>query len=858
LLTNLCDLVTVASKKSKIRMAESFPERNAVSTLINDIKYSLRQLRKRPGFAITAMLTLALGLTVNTLMFSTVSDNFLRPLAVPDSEDLVVIAQTAPQIRGALPFSYVDSQDFRKAVEDTSTEGSGLSQSFSGMMAYNEQAVHLSRTNESTERAWIHMVSNNYFSVLGIQPLHGRLFLPSEGQHEGADPIIVLTHQAWQRQFNANPDILGQTVKLNGLLFTVVGITPPDFHGATFGMAYSGFIPATMLSTLTPRRKYMLHARGDLGFYMMGRLRPGVPFKQAQKAVDLFMSQLVDTYPDYHAKKSYAVVMRERASRPSPRVASFAPLIVSILMGLSLLVLIVTIANVTNLLFSRAANRQREIAIRGALGASRWRLLHQLLVESVLLALGAGVVGMILVLWLKPYFDGMAPTPTAPAAELGVDWRLFVFTFIASVVAGVCTGFIPALKATKLNLVPALKESNRSQIGTRHPWRSLLVTGQVAITVVVLVSAGLAVRSLQRLSQVSLGFRSSNLLLASFDLGLQNYTEDQGRRFQTQLLEKVNTLPQVNAVTLAQKAPLAGGGGRRGDMKAEGQPHSEDSRFELISCITVDEGFIETVGMSLREGRGFRAHDDASAPPVAIINQVYANHLWPNKPALGQRLLIGRQAHEVIGIIHNCRYGSMMDHNQPIVFRALAQNYQASLTLMVHTSGPATALHGPLQQIVRELDPDLPLHSVQTIEQQIANSPAGLMPMRMGAGIAGIQGLLSLLLAALGITGLVSFSVSQRTREIGIRLALGAQVKDIHRLVTYQSLRLTSIGLILGIVMALGVTHLLARLLYRVSPTDPVVFIGVILLITASTLIAGWLPARRATKTDPMEALRYE
>ncbi|MFC1762080.1 ABC transporter permease, partial [Planctomycetota bacterium] len=731
-------------------------------TIFNDIKFSLRQLRKRPGFVMAAILTLALGLTVNTLVFSTVSDFYLRPLAVPNSEDLVVVAQKSPNFKFTFPLSYLDFQDFRKAVENPDADSSPLAIAFTGVMAYSEQPVHLSRSHESTKRSWVQMVSNNYFSVLGVQPQHGRFFLPTEGVHEDADPVIVLTHQAWQRRFSADPDIVGQSIKLNGLPFTVIGVTPQGFHGAAYGMDYSGFVPATMISTLMPRRAHMLHGRGDTGFFMMGRMQPGVPFSQAQKAVSLLMSQLVETYPGYHAKNGYAVTMKERHSRPSPHVASFAPIIITILMGMALLVLLVAMANVANLLFARAAHQQHEIAIRGALGASRGRLLRQLLIESVLLALGAGFVGMMLVLWLKPILDGLAPSPTAPAAELSLDWRLFVFTFLASLIVGMCTGFIPALKATKLNIVPALKDGNPTQIGARHPWRSLMVTGQVALTVVVLICAGLAVRSMQRLSQAPLGFRSSNLLLASFDLELQRYSKEQGRRFQTQLMEKIHTLPQVTAASLAQHGPLTVAGGMRGDIHAEGQPPSEDSRYEFTVCIAVDHHFFEATDMALLSGRSFRAHDQADSPPVAIINQDLAQHLWPNQEALGQRLLIGGRGHEVVGTIGPCHYWSMTERDRPIAFRPLAQNYQGNFTLMVHTQDSAVSLHAALQQVVRQLDPDLPLYNVKTIEQQIADSPLGLMPQRMGASMAGIQGVLSLLLAALGITGLVSLFVSQR------------------------------------------------------------------------------------------------
>jgi len=380
----------------------------------------------------------------------------------------------------------------------------------------------------------------------------------------------------------------------------------------------------------------------------------------------------------------------------------------------------------------------------------------------------------------------------------------------------------------------------------------------VAISVIVLVCAGLAVRSLQQLSHAPLGYRSSNLLLASFDLGMQRYDREQGVNFYTQLLQQVRTLPSVANVTLTAHVPLGIGGGMRGDIHAEGREPTENERFEFIPCISVERTFMQAMDVTLLEGRTFRPQDNQETTRVAIINRVLADHLWPDETALGRKLMIGNRPHEVVGITGACRYWSITDRNRPIVFRPLAQNYRDSLTLLVHTAGPASPLRSSIEQIVRRLDPDLPLYHVQTIEQHIASSPMGLMPMRMGATVAGIQGILALLLAALGITGLVSFAVTQRTREIGIRMALGAQTRNILQLVTRQSLKLAVIGLILGLAAALGISQVLGGLLYGISSTDPMVFGGVVLIIISATLFACWIPARRAAKTDPMEALRYE
>jgi predicted permease len=825
---------------------------------MQDLRYAFRQLLKSPGFTAVAVLTLALGLTVNATVFFFVNDFFLRPLPARSPEQLVVIAQKSPHFEMPFPLSYLDFLDFRRSAEGADREHPAMAQTFAGLMAYSETPVHLSRTGEVTARTWVHVASDNYFTVLGAQPLHGRLFLPTEGRQPGADPIIVLTHEAWRTRFAADPRIIGQPVKLNGLSFTVVGVTPPGFVGASWGTALSGFVPATMLAEMTPARRSLLTDRGSTGFFLMGRLQPGVSVEQARAATNVVMARLLKDYPDEHVS-TQALVMRESRSRPSPFVANYTPLIVAALAAMALLVLAVAVANVANLLFARAADRARELAIRGALGASRWRLLRQLLIESVLLALGAGVVGTIAALWINPYLGAIGPGgEMAPPAYTGTDWRLFVFTFGASLATGLLTGLLPALKATRLEILPQLKEGTRTMAGARHPLRSLLVIGQVAVSCVVLICAGLAVRSLHKLSQVNLGFRPDSLLLASFDLGLQRYTKDQGQQFQTQLLERISALPGVRDASLAEHVPFDVGGSMHSGITAEGSPTTDKSKSQFVPCLAVEHAFLKTAGTRIIEGRDFAARDDALAPRVAIINRMLSRQLWPDGNAVGKRLLYDGNLTEVIGIVEDGRFWAITDRARPLLFLPLAQNYRGNVTLVVRTEGQPAQLSSAVERIVRQLDPDLPLYNVRSMEQQMASSPLGLMPLRMGATIAGAQGVIALLLAALGIYGLVSFAVTRRTREIGIRMALGARTADVLRLVTRQSFKLTLIGLACGLLLALGLTRALAGLLYGVSPTDAGVFVGVVLLVSAITLVACWVPARRATRVNPVEALRAE
>ncbi len=814
-----------------------------MNTLLQDLRYAVRILAKSPGFTAVVVLTLALGLTVNATVFSLVNDFFLRPLPAKNPEQLVIIAQRSAALSDmAFPFSYPDFLDFRRAVEGGERDSPDMPKTFSGLMAYKDEVVNLSRAGVGTERTYVHAASGDYFAVLGVQPLLGRLFLPSEGRQAGADPIVVLTHDAWRSRFASDTRVIGQQVKLNGVSFTVIGVTPPGFVGAAWGIALSGFVPATMLPQLSMAHGGMIGRRGDTGFFMMGRLQPGTSLDQARAAVDVLMTRLVTNDPIHYAPQAKAVVLRESMSRPTPFVASVVPLIVSALMTMALLVLAIAAANVANLLFARAADRQRELAIRGALGASRWQLLRQLLVESVLLALGAAVVGMIAALCVIPSLSTIGPGGDfAPGLYTGSDWRLFAFAFGLALVTGILAALLPALKATRLNVLPQLKEGAGTIAPARHLLRSALVVAQVAVSCVVLAVAGLALRSLHNLSNVHLGFQPGNLLLASYDLGLQRYSTDQGRHFHAQLLEKVRALPGVRGASLAESVPFDVGGSLLGSVTAEGRP--DDANSQPVASVVAEHTFLKTTGFRVIDGRDFSSQDDPTAPRVAIINQVLARHLWPDESPLGRRLSCQGDPLEVVGVVGEGRFWSITDRSRPLLFRPLAQNYRGKATLAVRTMGDPLQLTSAVQQIVRSLDPDLPLHDVRTMDQQIARSPMALMPLRMGSLFAGAQGLIALLLAALGIFGLVSFAVTRRTREIGIRMAMGARTVDVIRLVTLQSLRLTFIGLACGLLLTLGLTRVLARLLYGVSPTDVTVFGGVVAVIVAVTVLACWLPA---------------
>jgi predicted permease len=829
-----------------------------MSALLQDARIAIRMLAKSPGFTVVAVLTLALGLGVNVAVFSSVSDFYLRPLPAKQPEQLVVIVQKSAQFKTSHPFSYPDFEDFRRAVEDSGHDASDLARAFSGMMAYKQEVVHLSRAETGSERTWVDAASGNYFNVLGVQPFLGRLFLSSEGRQPGADPIIVLTHDAWRSRFASDPEVIGQAIKLNGLPFTVVGVTPPGFVGATWGTALSGFVPATMLPQLSLAHGGMIYQRGDNGFLMMGRLRPGVSLDQARAAVDVLMARLVQSYPRQYVPQVKALVLRESMSRPTPFIASFVPLLVSAFMVMALLVLAIAAANVASLLFARAADRQRELAIRGALGASRRQLLRQLLVESVLLALSAAVVGMVAALFIVRWFASIGPGGDfAPSRYAGLDFRLFAFAFGAAIVTGAFMALFPALKATRRNVMPHLKEVAGALARERHFARSALVVAQVAASCVVLTVTGLALRSLHNLSSVDLGFQPGNLLLASYDLGLQRYHADQGRQFHTRLLEQVRALPGVRDASLAENVPFDGPAFLSGGITAGDLPTGDDTDH-IVARVVAEHHYLKTIGFRVIEGRDFTSRDDAAAPHVAIVNQVLARRLWPDGSPLGRRLLFQGDPLEVVGVVGEGRYYSITDTSRPLVFRPLAQHYRGRVTLVARTTGDPVQLASFVRRIVGSLDPDLPLLDVRTMEQQIVRSMMALMSLRIGSLIAGVQGTIALLLSALGIFGLISFIVTWRNREIGIRMAMGARTIDVVRLISIQGLRPTFIGLACGLLLSLALAHVLAPILYEVSPTDSVVLGGAVSVIVAATALACWLPVRRATRVDPVVALRCE
>jgi putative ABC transport system permease protein len=826
--------------------------------LLRDFRLGLRRLCGKPGFTAVVVLTLGIGIAVNAVFTTIANDLFFRPLPAAAPDELVVVATRGPGIPYQLPYSYPDAVDFRRFVEGGGEAAPDMARVFSGLMAYKEQVVHLSQTGKSTERAWVHATTDNYFAVLGVQPHLGRFFRPEEVSTPGSEAVLVLTYDAWRTCFGADPGIIGQSLKINGTPFTVIGVAPQGFFGASWGTELSGFVPATMLTRLLPGGEYYVLQRGNSSFFLMGRLRAGASLAQAQAAMDVALARVMKDNPGKYFPDSRAVVMRESHSRPSPYIAQHTPKILAALTGLGLLVLVVALANAANLLYARNASREREFAICSAVGAARFHLIRRVLAESLLVAVAAGIVGGLASLWLTPALVSLLPVSaaSAPAAEAGLDWRPFVVTGLVSLIAGFLAGILPAFKISGGAPLEFLREATRTSASRRHPLRGLLVAGQVAVSTVVLVCAAFALRSVVLLSRADLGFRTSDLHLVSFDLGAQRYSPQQGQQFQSALLEQVRALPGVEQASLTTGAPLDTGINLLGGIRAA--EDSSDSKGISVPTIRVEHAYLSTLGMAVVAGRDFTPRDDAKAPRVAIVNGALAKALWPGREPTGQRIAIQGEVAEVVGVVAPSRYYGIQETSRPLLVVPLAQNYRGEVTLVVRTPVAAAPLAQAIVDLARKQDADLPLFNPRTMKQQIERSPSGVMPFRMGAILASFQGSVVLALAGAGIFSLIAFGVARRTREIGIRMALGATRWDVIRAVTRESLVLTGAGIAAGLAVAFGLIRLLSGMLYGTGPADVLIYVLTAVVIALVGVAACWLPARRATRVNPTEALRCE
>jgi predicted permease len=796
---------------------------------------------KAPGFTVLGMLALALGVCANTTIFSLINGLVLRPISGISAPDRVVGVYTSDYSSGLYgATSYPDYIDFRNQAD-----------AFESLAAYEETVLNATGETDA-ERLRGAVVTGNYFDVLGVKPQLGRTLQASDDQSAN-EQLVVISDALWQRRFSAAPNVVGQTLRLNGKPYTIVGVTEPSFRGLRLGLPPEFWLPMASSSD------YATSHRGDRSLELSGRLKPGVTPEQAQTQLRTIAARLAQAYPETNLgtlerpnEPRPITVVRE--SRVGPQAQAGIWRVSMLLFAVVGLVLLIACANVANLLLARASARRREIAVRLALGASRGRLVRQLLTESLLLALLGGAAGLIATLWTASMLPGFFPENDAAGLDLSIDWRVLVFTLGVTVLTGLLFGLAPALQATRLNLIPSLKDESYGQRLRRIGLRDVLVVSQLALSLVLLIGAALFVRSLRHAVSFDPGFAAQSLLIASMETRGASLNKQQTQAFYQQTLERVGSLPGVQSVTLSRIVPISGGGQRRG-VEFEGYQPQQNEDTETNTNV-VGLNFFNTMGIPFVAGRDFNAQDREGSPPIVVVNEEVARRYYGGN-ALGKRLDMGGEkgSHEIIGVVRNAKYRNLREQPLPFIYIPLGQEHQAGMTLLVRAAGDPAALTGSLRNEIRALNKDVPVFSVQTMTERIGGQ---LAADRMIAVLLSIFGGGALLLAAIGIYGVMGYSVAQRTREIGVRIALGAEQRDILKLIIGQGMLLVLIGAGIGLALAFALTRVVKSLLFGVSATDPLTFTVVVLVLVGVALLACYLPARRATKIDPLVALRYE
>ncbi|MCW5971023.1 MAG: ABC transporter permease [Blastocatellales bacterium] len=820
-----------------------------MESLRRDLGYALRSLLKHPGFTAVALLSLALGIGANATIFSVVNALLLSSLPVADPERLVAVYGTDAKNQGGflnyMPVSQPNFDDYREQNDV-----------MAGMFAFQFAPLNLAAGGEPEQSTGL-LVSGNYFDLLGVRAIHGRTFLPEEDRAP-THPVAVLGYGLWQRRFGGDAAIVGREIRLNDLQFTVIGIAPENFRGTNLLATVDVWVPLSMGERVTTGflRDYFRDRRA-MTMNVIGRLKDGVAVEQAEASLKTIASRLEAAYPRDNEKRSVQLIPLQQASI-NPALRRIFVNSGRLLMGVVALVLLVACANVANLLLARAAARRKEIAVRLALGATRARLVRQLLTESLLLALLGAGLGLFIAVWGRELLWAFRP-PFLQNAELqiGIDWRVLGFVVLMSAATGLLFGLVPALRASRSDLVAELKDKS-SQANQDARWWSLrnaLVVAQVALSLIGLVGAGLFAQSLIRTQQIDPGFESDRLLVMSFNPGAGGYDEARGREFQRRVLAEVHALPGVGAAALASNAPF--GGGFQRSITVEGREPPAGGRGILTTVNDVTPGYFDAAGIKLRRGRGFNAFDREGAPHVAIINEAAARRFWPDEDPVGKRYqFFGEDFHhEVVGVAADTVQFTLGEDPQPQIYLPLEQHYSPELTLHVQTTGAPDALMPQVRRAVQSLDSNLPIFGAASIGQLLDQA---LWAPRMGAGMLGLFALLALALACIGLYGVLSYNVAQRTQEIGVRMALGASSRTIFAMVLSQGLTLVGVGAALGVLGGLAATQLVAGFLFGVSAADPLTFIITPLVLGLVGLAAAWLPARRATRVDPLVALRYE
>jgi predicted permease len=802
-------------------------------------------LCKTPGFTVVAVLSLALGIGLNTASFSILNVLLIRPVPVVGEQDRLVWLRA--------PISYPDYVDFQNQTT-----------SFEGMAAATGTSEFSLAAGAEPELIKGEYVTANYFAVLKTGALLGRTFAPGEGQTPV--PVVVLAEHLWRTRFASDQTIIGRQIALNGLNFTVVGVAPANFIGTEVGLNRELWVPLAMQPVLNPPAASKaadpiekVPERDRHWLAVFARLKAGVSRERAGAELTTVARHVAETYQgEASAETLRSVELLRMSGGMDPRDQAEALPLAAIVMAVVALVLLIACANIASLLLARAAGRRRETAIRQALGATRTRLVRQWLTESILLGVAGGVLGLLLALWANQLLLSFLKTTPLAALDLGLDWRVLVFTVCISVATGIVFGMAPALQASRLDIVTALKSDDAQRAGTRSSrLRAAFVTAQLTLSVVLLIGAGLFIRSLQAANRIDPGFRVDRALLVPINLGLLRYQETEGKNFYRSLLARVESQPGVERASLVRFTQLGFSFAQFQVFKEGGRASQTDEGLSTGFNV-VGPNYFATMETPLIRGRDFAETDRQGAPGVVVLNETLAARLWPGEDALGKRVSVSGPAGpflQVVGIVRDGKYRSLAEPPHSYIYQPLLQSYDPSMTLVVRTKGEPQSVAAAVREQIRALEPNLPIAEMKTLRDQLDLS---LFPSRLAAWTLGGFGVLALLLAAIGIYGVVNYSVTQRTREIGVRMALGATATDVLRLVLGEGFFVIGGGLVLGLLLAAVATRVIASFLYEVGTTDPLTFAGVPLLLALIALGAAAIPTVRATKVDPLVALRDE